>query len=102
MQLYWDAVGAIAELVGFHAAKYNRRGLIDQENLSKEELGRFDLIMLRAFQTNTSVYQQSINGSMVENAWTDTLRLVKAPLSTPGGWASWMRQKSESKDDSGA
>ncbi|MBT8145886.1 MAG: hypothetical protein KJN90_03485 [Gammaproteobacteria bacterium] len=133
----WDAVGAIAELVGSLAVvitivflvvqlRYNstavrnstlqnqttamanwtlaliqdpelhalyRRGLIDQDGLAKEELGRFDLIMLLAFQTNTTIYQQYMNGSMDENIWIDSLRLLQAPLGTPGGWASWERQK---------
>lgn len=133
----WDAIGAIAELIGSLAVvitvaflvvqvRYNssavrnatlqnqtnamgtwtlaiaqdselydiyRRGLIDQESLTREETGRFDLIMLLAFQTNTTIYQQYANGSMDEDVWADSLRLLRAPLGTPGGWASWRRQK---------
>lgn len=139
----WDAIGAIAEVLGSLAVvitiaflaiqlRYNssavrnatlqgqsasmanwalalaqdaelhdlyRRGLIDPDSLSRAETGRFDLVMLLAFQSNTSIYQQYANGAMTERVWADSLRLLSAPLGTPGGWASWQRQKALLPED---
>ena len=132
----WDAIGAIAELVGSLAVvitlifliiqlKYNssavrnstiqntsnafshwaitfaqdpevytlyQKGLQNQ-NLSRDELGRFDLIMMSTFQTNASIYEQYNNGTMNEQSWIDNLKLMRVPLDTPGGRASWARQR---------
>ena len=133
----WDAIGAIAELLGsvavvitllFLAAQLRsnsamlrnssmqsqaaamtgwaanlagdpelyslyRKGLIDDASLSKEELGRFDLVLVQVFQSVSAIHRQYVNGGMDDATWEANLLTLGASFNTPGGRASWERQK---------
>ena len=133
----WDAIGAIAELLGsiavvvtliFLAAQLRsnsamvrnsvmqsqaaamsgwaanlandpelydlyRRGLLADQDLTREEQGRFDLILVQVFQSISAIHQQYVNGGMDPTAWKANLETMGASFNTPGGRASWDRQK---------
>ena len=133
----WDAIGAIAEMLGsiavvvtlvFLAAQLRsnsamvrnsvlqsqasamsdwasrlagdpelydlyRRGLLDESDLTKEERGRFDMLLIQVFQSVGTLHQQHVNGGMDKATWVANLRTMGASFDTPGGRASWDRQK---------
>ena len=133
----WEAVGAIAELLGSMAvvgtllflvvqirtnsvmiqnataqdsanavAEWSRQltgnpelyriyrtGLHDDTALSKEERGLFDLVLFQAFNSISSIYTQHQNGGLGEERWESEMRVFAANFNTPGGRASWERQK---------
>ncbi len=133
----WDALGAIAELVGSVAVfvtllfllkqlktnsvmiqnstaqgsadsvaawarqltenqelyRVYRMGLKNDSELSRDERGLFDLILFQAFHSISSVYVQYKNGGFGEDRWESEIRVFAANYQTPGGRASWERQK---------
>ena len=133
----WDAIGAIAELLGSVAViatliflvrqiktnsimiqnntaqsaadavaswsrqltenpelyRIYRNGLKDDSTLSREERGVFDLILFQAFNSISSIYLQYKNGGFGEDRWESEMRVFDQNFSTPGGRASWERQK---------
>lgn len=133
----WDAIGAIAELLGSVAViatliflvrqiktnsimiqnntaqsaadavaswsrqltenpelyRIYRNGLKDDSTLSREDRGVFDLILFQAFNSISSIYLQYKNGGFGEDRWESEMRVFDQNFSTPGGRASWERQK---------
>jgi len=73
--------------------KIFRTGLLDDSKLSSEERGRFDLVMFQVFNGVSSVYDQYVNGGLDHDRWESELRTISANCNTPGGRASWERQK---------
>mgnify|MGYP007047400056 CR=1 FL=1 len=70
-----------------------RQGLIDETQLSREERGRFDMVLVQSFQSIGGLYRQYLNGGMDDTMWQANLRTMGATYKTPGGRASWARQK---------
>ena len=70
-----------------------RRGLRDDSELTKEERGRLDLVLIQVFQSVGTLHQQYLNGGMAQETWIANLKTLGASLATPGGRASWDRQK---------
>ncbi len=133
----WDAIGAIAELLGSVAViatliflvrqiktnsimiqnntaqsaadavaswsrqltenpelyRIYRNGLKDDSTLSREDRGVFDLILFQAFNSISSIYLQYKNGGFGEDRWESEMRVFDQNFRTPGGRASWERQK---------
>ena len=133
----WEAVGAIAELLGSMAvvgtllflvvqirtnsvmiqnatvqdsanavAEWSRQltanpelysiyrtGLRDDTALSKDDRGLFDLVLFQAFHSISSIYLQYRNGGLGEERWESEMRIFTTNFETPGGRASWERQK---------
>lgn len=133
----WDAVGAVAELLGSVAVvatlvflikqirtnsvmvqnataqaaaeavadwsrqltenpelyRIYRMGLKDDSALSREDRGLFDLVLFQAFNSISSIYLQYLNGGFGENRWESEMRVFAMNFNTPGGRASWERQK---------
>lgn len=133
----WDAIGAIAELLGSIAVvatlvflikqirsntamvqnntaqnaseaiaawsrqltenpdlyRIFREGLANDNQLSKEDRGLFDLIMFQAFHANSTAYFQNKNGGFSTDRFESEMLIFSENHSTPGGKASWDRQK---------
>jgi hypothetical protein len=133
----WDAVGAIAELIGsiaviatlvYLAAQVRansmsvqnstiqtqaaaqsewsrqlttnpelfelyRKGHSGKVELSARDLGRFDLVLNQSFTEIQAVYRQYLQGGFDDEVWNANLRTLGATCKTPGGLASWARQK---------
>jgi hypothetical protein len=70
-----------------------RAGLIDDSSLSKEERGLFDLILFQGFHANSSAFLQHRNGGSSQKHLDSLLAVFEATFNTPGGRASWERQK---------
>jgi hypothetical protein len=70
-----------------------RAGLKDDSSLSKEERGLFDLVLFQAFHANSSIYFQYRNGGFGIDRWESEVRIFAINYNTPGGRASWERQK---------
>lgn len=70
-----------------------RRGLKDDPSLSREERGLFDLVLFQAFNSISSIYLQYKNGGFGEERWESEMRVFAVNFNTPGGRASWERQK---------
>jgi hypothetical protein len=137
LPMNWDAVGAIAELLGSLAVvatliflirqirtnsvmvqnatsqgaaeaiadwarqltenpelyKIYRTGLKDDSSLNREDRGRFDLVLFQAYNSISSIYLQYQNGGFQEGRWESEMRVFARNYNTPGGRASWERQK---------
>ena len=70
-----------------------RTGLKGDSELSREEQGLFDLTLFQAFNSISSIYVQYKNGGCGEDRWESEMRVFAANFNTPGGRASWERQK---------
>ena len=70
-----------------------RAGLKDDQALSKEDRGRFDLIVQQVFQSVYGMYTQYHNVGMDKARWEVELLPFGVIYNTPGGRASWERQK---------
>jgi hypothetical protein len=70
-----------------------RTGLRDDSALSKEDRGMFDLVVLQALQNVYGMYRQYHNGGIDRARWDVELLPFSVIYNTPGGRASWERQK---------
>ena len=70
-----------------------RTGLVDDSALSNEDRGRFDLVLFQAFNSISNIYEQYDNGGLERERWKSELNMFGANYNTPGGRASWERQK---------
>lgn len=70
-----------------------RAGLKDDSVLSKEDRGRFDLILFQVFQSVSGMYSQYLNSGLEKVRWEAELVTFGVNYNTPGGRASWERQK---------
>jgi hypothetical protein len=70
-----------------------RAGLGDDSILSKDDRGRFDLVLLQVFIDVSSVYMQYLNGGLDEESWRSELQQLRGIYETPGGKACWERLK---------
>jgi len=70
-----------------------RAGLKDDTVLSKEDRGRFDLILFQVFQSVSGMYSQYLNSGLEKVRWEAELVTFGVNYNTPGGRASWERQK---------
>ncbi|MCX2983126.1 hypothetical protein EYC98_19870 [Halieaceae bacterium IMCC14734] len=90
-----DAIAAWARQLTENPELYRiyRIGLKDDSELSREERGLFDLTLFQAFNSISSIYVQYKNGGCGEDRWESEIRVFAANFHTPGGRASWERQK---------
>ena len=90
-----DAVAAWSRQLSENPELYRlyRIGLKDDSALSKDERGLFDLILFQAFNSISSIYLQYRNGGFGKDRWESEMRVFEANFGTPGGRASWERQK---------
>ena len=90
-----DAIAAWARQLTENPELYRiyRIGLKDDSELSREERGLFDLTLFQAFNSISSIYVQYKNGGCGEDRWESEMRVFAANFHTPGGRASWERQK---------
>ena len=90
-----DAIAAWARQLTENPELYRiyRMGLKDDSELGREERGLFDLILFQAFHSISSVYVQYKNGGFGDDRWESEIRVFAANYQTPGGRASWERQK---------
>jgi hypothetical protein len=90
-----DAIAAWARQLTENPELYRiyRLGLKDDSQLGREEQGLFDLVLFQAFNSICSVYVQYNNGGCGDDRWEAELRVFAANFHTPGGRASWERQK---------
>jgi hypothetical protein len=70
-----------------------RAGLKDDSALSKEDRGRFDMIIHQVFQDVYGMYTQYLNVGLDKARWEAQLRTLGVIYNTPGGRATWERQK---------
>ena len=70
-----------------------REGLVDDNQLSKEDRGLFDLIMFQAFHANSTAYFQYKSGGFNTDRFEAEMLIFSENHDTPGGRASWERQK---------
>jgi hypothetical protein len=70
-----------------------RNGLKDDLSLGKEERGIFDLVMFQAFNSISSIFLQYKNGGFDEDRLDKEMHVFESNYDTPGGRASWERQK---------
>lgn len=70
-----------------------RRGLNDDTQLSAEERGRFDLILLQNYKSIEAVHQQMRSGRLTEDVWKQNMTMLGVTIKMPGGRASWERQR---------
>jgi len=90
-----DAIAAWARQLTENPELYRiyRMGLKNDSELSREERGLFDLTLFQAFNSISSIYVQYKNGGCGEDRWESEMRVFAANFNTPGGRASWQRQK---------
>ena len=90
-----DAVAAWSRQLTENPDLYRiyRSGLKDDSALSREDRGLFDLVMFQAFNSISSIYLQYKNGGFGEERWESEMRVFDQNFTTPGGRASWERQK---------
>ncbi|MEH6571431.1 MAG: hypothetical protein V7709_20275 [Halioglobus sp.] len=70
------------------------RGIRSTETLTKEERGRFEILMLVMFRMVDSQYRQYKNGGADEEYWASLVITTQEHFRMPGVYASWQRQKS--------
>ena len=70
-----------------------RQGLKNRESLPREDRGRFDLLLLEMLNELDSGYHQYRIGAMDEDQWQSLVRTLRVVFDSPGGYASWQRQK---------
>jgi len=70
-----------------------RRGLKHPDDLTKDELGRFDFLLIQMFRDCDVQYQNYKNGGTGQEQWDAVARTIGSVAITPGGRASWNRQK---------
>ena len=70
-----------------------RRGLKDDTQLTAEERGRFDLILLQNYKSIEAVHQQMRSGGLSKDIWKQNMTMLGVTIGMPGGRASWERQK---------
>jgi hypothetical protein len=90
-----DAIAAWSRQLTENPSLYQiyRNGLKDDRSLSSEDRGLFDLVMFQAFNSISSIYLQYKNGGFGEDRWESEMRVFGRNFDTPGGRASWERQK---------
>lgn len=93
-----NSAGSISEWARYLTVDENlyrlyRAGLKDDSALSKEDRGRFDLIVLQVLQHAYGLYMQYHNAGMDRARWEVELLPFGVIYNTPGGRASWERQK---------
>lgn len=136
LEMNWDAVVAVAEILGAvavvvtllfllkqiktnsvmiqnsiaqasadHIANWSRqltgnpelhriyRTGLKGDTLSNEDRGLFDLVLFQAFNSIHSIYFQYRNGGIKKDRWESEMRMFAPILKSPGGRASWDRQK---------
>lgn len=70
-----------------------RRGLKDDTQLTADERGRFDLILLQNYNSIEAVHQQMRSGRVTEDIWKQNMTMLGVTISMPGGRSSWERQQ---------
>jgi hypothetical protein len=90
-----DSIAAWARQLTENPELYRiyRVGLKGDSELSRDERGLFDLILFQAFNSISSIYIQYKNGGCGEERWESEMRVFASNFDTPGGRASWERQK---------
>ena len=71
-----------------------RAGLNDDSGLSREDRGRFDLVLFQAFTNLSTAHQLYLDGGIDDGKWNATVEQLGVLLRTRGGRRSWERQKS--------
>ena len=70
-----------------------RRGTKNRESLSPDEKGRFDSMLMEAFNDGDVHFHQYRAGALDEEQWQAIERTFRVIFDSPGGYATWQKWK---------
>jgi hypothetical protein len=70
-----------------------RQGMDDRDSLSQEQKGRFDIMLMEAFNDGDVHYHQYKAGALDEEHWQAIEQTLRVIFDSPGGYASWQKWK---------